>query len=306
MQMRLLCAALAAGFALAGCGAHAETERLAAGVEAPSRIIVVVMENKEYGEIIGSSEAPYVNALARKYSAPRRYHGIRHPSLPNYIALVAGSTLGIDSNCTRCHRPQRNLVDQFERAGVSWRAYMEGMPRRCYRGARHGRYAKKHNPFAYFDTVMERRARCRKIVPGTELQRDIDAGTLPEFAFVKPDLCNDTHDCSIRHGDDYLAGLIPPLLREVGPSGFLLLVWEEGSSDRGCCGGTARGGRVAAVVAGPRVRRGSRPRADLSHYSSLRTIEDFFGLGHLRLAGARTTRPLNAAFTSPPRASGGS
>jgi hypothetical protein len=178
---------------------------------------------------------------------------------------------------------------------------MEGMPRRCYRGAQHGRYVKKHNPFAYFDTVMNRPRRCNRIVPGTELQQDLDRGRLPSFAFVKPDLCNDTHDCPVAVGDRYLSELVPPLLEQLGPRGFLVLAWEEGTSDKGCCGGTARGGRVAAVIAGPTVRRGSRPRTRLSHFSTLRTIEDFFGLRHLRLAGARTTRPLDAAFTRPPR-----
>ena len=305
MRVALALAALvAACLALSGSGDRARAERLAAGTEPPSRVVVVMMENKEYGQVIGSSDAPYVNSLARQYAAPRRYYGIRHPSLPNYIALLAGSTLGIATNCTGCHRPHRNLVDQLERNGISWRAYMEGMPRSCWRGARRGRYAKKHNPFAYFDTVMERPGRCRKVVPGTELQRDLDTGSLPQFTFITPDLCNDTHDCSVRHGDDYLSELIPPLLDELGPRGFLLLAWEEGSSNRGCCGGTARGGRVPVVIAGPGVRPGSRTRTPLSHYSALRTIENFFGLAHLRLAGASTTRPLEVAFTTPPRAGG--
>jgi hypothetical protein len=298
MRRALLVAALLA--TLAGCEDHAAPP--AGAPEAgTSRIVLVLMENKEYGDVIGSPDAPYVNRLARRYSAPRHLYGIRHPSLPNYIALIAGSTLGIDTNCTDCVRRGRTLVDQLERADVSWRAYMEGMPRACYRGKQRGRYVKRHNPFVYFRSILRRPRRCAKVVPQAELMPDVESGRLAEFVFVKPDLCNDTHDCSLRHGDRYLSRLLPPLIAELGAHGFLLLAWEEGESDASCCGGLARGGRVPAVIAGPDVRTGSRPRTRWSHYSTLRTIEDAFGLGHLRNAAAKSTRPLDAAFERPPR-----
>jgi hypothetical protein len=297
---RLLVALAASCLLATGCGGDgSEPQAQPAGSD--SRIVVVMMENKEFGQVIGSSSAPYVNRLARRYAAPRRYYGIRHPSLPNYIALIAGSTLGIATNCTSCHVAGRNLVDQLEAAGISWRGYMEGMPRPCFLGASYRRYAKKHNPFAYFDTIIRNRTRCRKMVPATELQEDLDAGRLPEFSLIIPDLCNDTHDCSVAHGDRYLSRLLPPLIEELGPRGFLVLAWEEGTSNRGCCNRTARGGRVPVVIAGPEVRSGARPRTAYSHYSTLRTIEDAFGLSHLRLAGASSTRPLDAAFTRSPR-----
>src|SRR3954453_17771500 len=69
-----------------------------------SRIVVVMMENKERGTVIGSPSAPYVNRLAARYATPRNYYGIRHPSLPNYLALVAGATFGVTSDCTDCNQ----------------------------------------------------------------------------------------------------------------------------------------------------------------------------------------------------------
>ena len=266
-----------------------------------SRAIVVMMENKERGSVMGASAAPYVNRLARRYASPRSYFGVSHPSLPNYLALIGGSTFGLHSDCTGCNQGATNLVDQLEQAGISWKAYMEGMPRRCYSGGSYRRYAKKHNPFAYFKTVTSDPARCAKIVPATQLKKDLAAGTLPQFVFITPDLCNDTHDCSVAHGDRYLSKLVPPLLKQLGPRGFLVVSWEEGDSNAGCCGGIARGGRVPVVVAGPRVKRGASPSTAYSHYSMLRTIEDAFGLPHLRNAGSPQTRPLDALFKSPPR-----
>jgi hypothetical protein len=295
--------ALAAGALLvSGCGGGGGGPSARAATSPGSRVVVVMMENKDYGQVIGSSDAPSVNDLARRSATPQRFYGVRHPSLPNYLAVIGGSTFGIHTDCTACHLPATTLIDQLARAGVSWKAYMGGMPRSCYGGAFHDRYAKKHNPFAYFDRIMRRPSRCRRVVPGTQLDKDLAAGTLPQFVFLVPDLCNDTHDCPVSHGDDYLKHRLPPLLDNLGPNGFLVLAWEEGSasSNAGCCG-TARGGHVPVVIAGPNVRPGGRPVTPYSHYSTLRTIEDAFGLAHLRTAGARSTRSLAGVFESRPR-----
>jgi len=70
----------------------------------PAQVAVIVMENEEYGGIIGSPSAPYINSLARRYALATGMYGISHPSLPNYLALTGGSTFGIDSDCTDCTR----------------------------------------------------------------------------------------------------------------------------------------------------------------------------------------------------------
>jgi hypothetical protein len=258
------------------------------------------MENKEYGQVIGSRQAPYVNRLARRYAAPSRLFAVRHPSLPNYIAMIGGDTFGISSDCTSCHVHARNLVDQLEQAGVTWKAYMQGMPRRCFSGAGSGGYAKKHDPFMYFDDIRLDSARCGRVVPYGRLGPDLRHGALPDFAWISPDLCNDTHDCSVRTGDRFLARVVPALIRELGPHGVLFVTWDEGESDRGCCG-VAHGGRIATVVAGPDARRGSKGSGPYTQYSILRTIEDGFGvprLGHA--ASDRTAPPLDGLFTAPP------
>jgi hypothetical protein len=254
------------------------------------------MENKEYGQVIGSPSAPYVNALARRYAVATRSYGIRHPSLPNYLALTGGSTFGVTSDCTDCQQGATSIVDQFESARVSWKAYMGGMPSACFKGATSGQYAKKHNPFMYYRRVAEVPARCAKDVPEARLASDLRAHRLPSFAFLSPGLCDDSHDCPVSNGDSYLARTVPPLLRALGPHGFLVLTWDEGTSGAGCCGGLASGGRIPMVIAGPGVRRGARVAVPYTHYSTLRTIEDAFGLRRLRGAADSRTASLGAAF----------
>jgi hypothetical protein len=274
--------------------------RPARAVPAFSHVVVIVMENKDCGDVIGNQQAPFLNELARRYALATNYFAVSHPSLPNYLALIGGSTFGIKSDCTGCGVQATNLVDQLERAGISWKAYMEGLPRPCFTGVSAGRYAKKHNPFAYYTDVAGIRGRCSRVVPLTRLPSDVKAGKLPAFTWITPDLCHDMHDCGVAAGDRFLAGLVPRLLRALGPKGALFITWDEGETDtaRGCCD-KAAGGRVATIVAGPLARRGARVTIPYDHYSLLRTIEDAWQLPELGNAGCSCTRPLTALLGAP-------
>jgi phosphatidylinositol-3-phosphatase len=287
---------------LAGCGrasvasdATPVPPARAVAASASSHVVVVVMENREYSSVM--SDATYVRGLAHDFASAPSFFAIRHPSLPNYLALTGGSTFGVSSDCVNCHVHATNLVDQLERAHVSWRAYMQAMPRPCFKGSSSGGYAKKHNPFIYYDDVAASRARCNRIVPATRLNRDLRTGRLPTFAWITPDLCSDTHDCPLSTGDRYLARVVPGLLNALGPHGVLIVTWDEGDSDAGCCG-VARGGRIVTILAGPDVRRGATIPGDYTHYSTLRTIEAVLRLPPLR--GAASARSLTAAFTTTP------
>jgi phospholipase C len=122
-------------------------------------IIVVVMENKSYDDIVGNNKAGFINGLIKNGGLASNYSGVAHPSLPNYIALIGGDTFGINSDCTSCFINDKNLVDNFTKAGKTWKAYMQDMPTTCYMGSK-GNYAQKHNPFAYFDDIRNNPERC--------------------------------------------------------------------------------------------------------------------------------------------------
>jgi phosphatidylinositol-3-phosphatase len=255
------------------------------------RIAVVVMENREYGQVIGGGSAPYVNRLANRYALATRFFAVTHPSLPNYLALVGGSTFGITSDCTSCSVPGRSLVDQFERHAISWRAYIQAMPSACYTGGYSGRYAKKHNPFMYFDRIRDDPARCSHVVPFARLASDISHDTLPSFVWITPDLCHDGHDCTTRTADQFLHRQIPPLLTALGKNGLLFLTWDEGTTGAGCCR-LAHGGHIVTVLAGGRAKPGVRSKTGFDSYSILRTIEDLWRLQAMRHAGCACTRSM--------------
>jgi phospholipase C len=297
----LACTLLAS--ALLGCGGGGAAPSLPLALPpattapvtptAHSHVVVIVMENREYGEVIGPRKAPYVNGLARRSALATNYHAIRHPSLPNYIALIAGDPLGISSDCTDCRAHGAALPDQLEAAHLSWRAYMGDLPRTCFSGSGSRGYAKKHNPFAYLDSA----AQCTSVVPLTRVAADLRGPGLPTFAWISPNQCDDGHDCSTAIADRFLARLVPSLLRGLGLHGLLALTWDEGRSDGGCCT-RGHGGRVPLILAGPDVRAGARVATPADHYSLLALIEDALGVPRLRGAACACTPPLDAAFSS--------
>ncbi len=263
-----------------------------------SHVLVIAMENEEASSIVGNSSAPYANSLIHRYGLATQSFAISHPSLPNYLALTSGSTQGITSDCTECHTGSVNIVDQLEAAHISWKAYMENTPSPCFTGAEAGGYAKKHDPFIYYDDVAQSPTRCNKIVGFEQLSSDLRHGTLPTYAWISPNLCDDGHDCGVSGGDRFLSHAVPTLLRELGPHGFLVLTWDEGASNNGCCG-AAQGGHVATVLAGPDVRRGARFGGFIDHYGVLGTIEEALGLPPLAGAANPHSGRLRSLFTHP-------
>jgi phosphatidylinositol-3-phosphatase len=233
-------------------------------------VVVIVFENKESSSVLGNRAAPTFNYYARRYAKLTRYYGITHPSLPNYIGLVSGSTQGITTDCTACVVDAKNLVDTIEATGRTWKTYAEGLPVAGYLGAGSGRYAKKHNPFAYFRDVAGDPSRRARLVPLSQLTVDVRAKALPDFSLVIPDLCHSMHDCSVSTGDAWLRKQAPTFLQL--PKTVVFVLFDEGSSNLG------GGGHAVALALGKTVRAGSRFTGVTSQYGILRTIEQAWGL----------------------------
>ena len=252
-----------------------------------SHVFLIVMENEESTGIMGNNAAAYINALATGHGLATQYFAVSHPSLPNYLALTAGSTFGIASDCTGCYVNATNIADQVESSGRSWKGYLESMPSSCYVGDAYP-YMQKHNPFIYYNDVRTNPARCAEhVVPFTQLSTDLVNGTVPNLAWITPNMCNDMHDCSIATGDAWLANVVPGILASSAfqNGGVLFITWDEGESSAGCCG-NATGGQVATLVIAPNGIAGLRSTIAETHYSLLRTIEDAWGLSALGQAAS--------------------
>lgn len=248
-------------------------------------IAIIIFENKEFGSVIGNPLMPNYNKLASEYTLLTQYYAVIHPSLPNYIALMGGDTFGITSNCKDCFVDAPSLPDLIETSGRTWKTYQEDMPEPCFVGDTLT-YVQKHNPFIYFDPIRLDVARCeRSVVPLTALQTDIEADTLPNFLFIKPNICNDSHDCDLDISDAWLTnllGTLVPALDATGDSYLLAMLFEEGQGNHSCCGlPEEAGGRVPVVLYSPLVRNGFEDSTPYTHYSLLKTISEAWGMPYL-------------------------
>jgi len=240
----------------------------------PSHVFVIVMENRSYTDALAGR---YTSQLAAKYGLATNYRGVSHPSLPNYLAMTSGSTWGITDDGYHA-LPAGGLGAQLTSAGISWRAYMEGMTGgACLSNTT--LYAVKHNPFAYYG------GRCpSQVVPFTQFSRDI-SGNVPRFVWITPNMCHDGHDCSTATADAWLAQTVPTILATKAwkDGGVLFLTWDEGEDSINS---------VLTIVIRANVPHRVSSHA-YNHYSLLATIEGRFGLRRLgSAAGAAAMTDL--------------
>ena len=240
-------------------------------------IVVIVLENKEYGSIVGSSSAHWLNrTFIRRGTLFTNYHATHHPSLPNYLTMTSGTTSGCDDNdCPRRTYTTDNLFHQLSHRGIGWVAWMESMPSRCHLSTT-DRYAARHNPPLYYKNLFPRLCPARDRPYPRRLPHH-----LKPFTYVVPNICHDMHDCSVAVGDRWLRAHVPPLWKR---GAVVIITFDEGSSTLG------GGGHVMTAIAGRHVPRGVRNRHRFNHYGLLAGLERWFGVP--RLHHAATARPL--------------
>jgi phosphatidylinositol-3-phosphatase len=256
-----------------------------------SHAILVVFENHSARRILGRVGSPF-RWLAHRNALLSRYDAVAHPSLPNYLALVSGSTYGVHHDCTHCVFRGPSLADTLTAHSLTWKMYVEHLPLYLSQGLSITGPEKARLPFLYFRTLLG--ASGRLTVPLSAFYRDLGRHRLPSFSLVIPDLCHDMHSCSIAKGDRWMRAFLHLVLRPgLPPRTAIFVTFDEGrwTDVRG------GGGRVVGIVGGPLVRPHSLSRASLDHYSLLRTIEDGFGLP--ALGHSADARPITGIWRRP-------
>jgi phospholipase C len=240
-------------------------------------VFIIMMENTGLGQFLHSHNAGYMHRLASTYGFADDYFGVTHSSLPNYLAATSGSTWGSNNDDTaqRHLLNHTNIVDQFEAAGISWKAYMQGLPYPGFKGnaadftakphsADNALYLLKHDPFMMYPDVANNPARAKNVVPLDQLATDLKSGDVAQFSWITPNICNDMHGMSgpacpypssgvgpnaqqFRMADSFLKYWISRIMASSAWTGdsTIFVTWDEGSysnvspygpqSDAGCC-----------------------------------------------------------------------
>jgi phosphatidylinositol-3-phosphatase len=262
-----------------------DTHEAAASIPNFQHIVMIVFENKGFEAVIGNPLMPTFNQLAQEYTLLTDYYAVQHPSLPNYLALIGGDTFTVSEDCNDCFIDAPSLPELIEESGRTWRTYQEDMPEACFVGDQ-GPYAQKHNPFIYFDGVRLNQRRCEQsVVPLMELNKDVEAGSLPDFLFITPNLCHDSHDCPLDVADAWLANLmatLTPALDKTGEPYLVVVLFDEAQKPDGFRKFLENGGgRVPVVLYSPLVKRSFEDTTQYNHYSLLKTISAAWGLSYL-------------------------
>jgi phospholipase C len=253
-------------------------------------------------------------AHAEAYNTPAG----NHPSEPNYIWLESGSNLGItdDNDPSSNHQSTTDhLTTHLEAAGITWKAYSEGISGTDCPQADNGDFYVRHTPQLFFDDVTnhgdKNSQHCiQHVRPYTELATDLAAGTVARYNFITPDVCHDMHgetfgfNCFaetanlVKEGDTWLSTEIPKIMASAAyqNGGVIFIIWDEGDES---LGGTASDGPLPFFAISSKAKAGYAGTVAYTHSSTLRSVQEIFGISpFMRDAGNATD--LSDLFTSFP------
>src|SRR5258706_7913968 len=208
-------------------------------------VAIVVEENTNYANAVGSTSMPYLNSLIKQYGLATQYYANTHPSIGNYMMLTTGQILTNDDSQTPSSFPVSadNIAREIQLAGRTWKDYRELT----------GTYYVRHDPLAYMTNITS-----ASLLSFPQFATDLANGTLPNFSWIAPNGCDDAHDCPLSTADSWLKTNIDPLIKNATfqKDGLLIIVFDESANDN-----TSGGGRVAAVLISPGVSK-------LAHHAS--------------------------------------
>lgn len=309
MRFRACClvffSVLLLGFAI-GCGSGSISNTpitVGGGSSQAGTVFVVVMENKNYTDVVGGSAMPYFNSLIPQGALATKYYANIHPSIGDYMMLTTGLPVPADDAFAGTVAAD-NIARQLVSAGKTWKIYAESIPSVGYTGGDVLPYIRRHNPFSYFSDVMNNSAQAANMVPLSQLSTDLTSGTLPNLAFIVPNAINDGHDCAsstnctiakeLQQSDTWMQSNLPAILANSSfkTNGVLVVTWDESENDL-----TNGGGRVATLFLGPQVKVNFQSTSSYQHQDLLRMMSSRIGLASAPGAGASAST-MSEFFTN--------
>src|SRR5712692_688525 len=294
-------------------------------------IVIIAMENQNYGSVIGSSSAPFINSLAKVGTTVSNYHSygqnIGGCSAGCYEAFTSGQQAHSDSWCPRASSPCytiSNIADQLQTGGLTSAMFCEDG---CPRGADHFPW------IAYTSTWNSCLAASGGISCNGQTGPDgnllynsqssggntafinyLNSASPANYIWFTPTDSHNIHDNSVSTGDAYLQTLLvgtgtlssPSATSVLGssllktPGTFLYLWWDEYDPSPN-------------VEYGSMIKVGYTSTGGYTEYNSLHTIEANWGLPYITsvvssdasmsdIFGSSASGALSTSFTYSPSA----
>ncbi len=288
---------------------------LAAGkvVGAPSHIVIVMMENHAFNEIVGSANAPYINnTLVANGALLTKSFAVEHPSQPNYLDLFSGSNQAVVGDNTPTNLPfsTPNLGALLIAKGLTFTTYSESLPSVGFTGDSattvpgQNQYMRKHNPAVNWQAndapasnhLLPALNQPFSAFPTT----DVGFSTMPTVSIVVPNEQNDMHDGTVAMGDTWLSQNIEAYRVWASTHNSVLIVtWDEDDS--------SGANQIATIFTGQHIRPGAYTEASIErapglgvdHFNILRTLENIYGLGTCNAATDAMRNPIVDLIQAP-------
>jgi hypothetical protein len=275
---------------------------LSTHLPAPSHIVIVIDENKSFGNIIGPApKAPFINALAAR-GALLNFFALHHPSQPNYMELFAGQLLGVcGDECPIGPFTAQNLGTALMAAGKSFVGFAEDLPAQPRLTCKTKPFRAKHAPWVVFSNIPASASKDFTQFPTTPAGFE----QLPVVSFVIPNMTDDMHDgpsvaAKVATGDKWLKTNLSAYADWAETHNSLLIVtWDEDSSSfiTKCptvITKTPPANHIATIIMGEPVPSGQTPSDQYTHLDLLRTILDMYGIAPF--AGATTAKDITGIW----------
>jgi hypothetical protein len=282
-------------------------------------VFFVFMENENYsgGEppanrgdfIVNNPAAPYLNGvLAYNGSLLSEMYATTHPSDPNYLAVTGGSTFGRTGNLAigTDRVDAKNLGDELDAAGLSWKGYAEGAAGNCDTGTHNsasgGYYLPDAEPFMAYADIVGDPARCAAHnQPFDQLARDLSSTkTTPAFVWFAANDVNDMENGGVAAGDRWLRSTLPMIFRSPAwtkQRSLLIVSWDEAHVKDF---GPGYPNHIATYVLGSQgtVKDDYVSKLRYTDYSLASTIEYALGIGPMT-GNDKYALPLTDVWTTP-------
>ncbi len=267
-------------------------------------VIIVMLENRSYDQVVGKVAAPYQTRLASLCGNATEAFGATHGSASNYLAISAGqyppsSVHGC--NYPACASSQDSIYQQLDRARLTWKAYEESMPSACDKSSAFP-YKIGHNPAIFYTGISSAECKANDVAVASLTARSgvfynsLRSSSLPAVSWVTPNRNNDGEkpckaSCALGSADTWLRKFLT--LVAASPayqqgSVLVLVTYDEGRGPDNAVGENCA--HKTADLAGQQpschvplfvVWQDARPGKNstfFTFYSVTRTIEDMFGL----------------------------
>jgi acid phosphatase len=245
-------------------------------------VFIVVLENRDFSDVVGNPNMPYYNSLAQQYGLATSYYADLHPSIGNYFMMTVGDTI-TDDDGWQGVITMDNVVRRLLAAGKTWKSYAENLPSQGYIGGDQGLYTRHHNPVTYFSDVVNDNAQRQNLVNFNQFASDVSANRLPDYVFLVPNSCSDGHDCSDATIDGWLSANLPQLISSTAFQNSLLII----TFDESRTSSTNGGGRIPYVIVSPRAKRGYQSTTFYKLNATLRLSLEALGVNTWPNQGAQ-------------------